>query len=489
MKIDREGLNHCIDISKQCILSKKQFISIKQDKYLVWPLFFMEGEQPREDAVDVCTSALGIISSSFFIRKNIEDEITCTIRDGISTLLFVRNTNGSWPSKVSLVAKDYISMEGVISDTYFALSALLSVDFISNEPLINNIFDPQQNKVLNNIEDRLDIVQRGVQWLLDNRVNQGWGYTGINYLEDVNARNTLPAYTLPSINAIIVVSNILEKVKIVKPDFPLCDKMELVIIETVNWLCEVQNADGGFGIKRGEKSRLGNTSKAIIALCSVLIQDNNRNRVINAINKAVKWLISNYNPKKIYFEDVSEDFSQFIMEDIEGKLNAFKRTILHESFLEPLVIDSLRIYYIKFLLGTSEISLKRSALLKNKIIKTIRTATEVLIGRQKKEGEIQGAVKSRRAAQNEWYTMYTCSDLICCFVNLLNSGILVNSMFKASFKQKLLILLYMILTFSIILPVVLSGKPLWLGLFLLIINPVAINLLSSIIEKVFIETE
>ena len=64
----------------------------------------MEGEQPKEDAVDVCTSALGIMSSSFFIDEN-SDEMTSTVREGVSTLLFVRNEDGSWPSKISLVSQ------------------------------------------------------------------------------------------------------------------------------------------------------------------------------------------------------------------------------------------------------------------------------------------------------------------------------------------------------------------------------------------------
>ena len=68
-------------------------------------------------------------------------------------------------------------MEGVISDTYFALFALLSINFISNTPLINNIVDPKNNKVLSNLDDRLKIIEKSVQWLLDNRVSQGWGYS------------------------------------------------------------------------------------------------------------------------------------------------------------------------------------------------------------------------------------------------------------------------------------------------------------------------
>ena len=75
MKLDKERLEHSINICKQCILSKKQMVTIRNDQYLVWPLFFLEGAQPREDGVDVCATALGVISSSIFITENITDEI------------------------------------------------------------------------------------------------------------------------------------------------------------------------------------------------------------------------------------------------------------------------------------------------------------------------------------------------------------------------------------------------------------------------------
>lgn len=141
MKFGKNELEHCISIAKQCVLFKRQYIKMHQKKFLIWPLFFSDGTQPKEESVDVCTSALGIISCSCFAQQS-EHEILSTIKDGISTILFVRNQDGSWPSKVSLVTKDTLSMEGVISDTYFALSALNHVGFITNTPLIDNMCDP-----------------------------------------------------------------------------------------------------------------------------------------------------------------------------------------------------------------------------------------------------------------------------------------------------------------------------------------------------------
>lgn len=292
MKVDRESLEHSINICKQCILSKKQIVLIKKSKYLVWPLFFLEGTQPREDGVDICATAMGVISSSHFVNQNICDDISMAVREGISTLLFVRNADGSWPSKISLVAKDNVSMEGVISDTYYALSALISVGFISNNPRISNIIDPLSNQVLNDLNDRLKIVESGIRWLLENRVGQGWGYTGIKYLEDGTGRNVIPAYVVPSTNAITIISQILSMEKDINPKLPLIEKMEAAIRETINWICEIQNQDGGFGIKRGEKSRVGNTAKVLIALNIVFVPKEMENKVNNAVNKAIKFILN-----------------------------------------------------------------------------------------------------------------------------------------------------------------------------------------------------
>lgn len=489
MKLDKERLQYSIDICKQCILSKKQSVKIKNKRYMVWPLFFLEGTQPREDGVDVCATALGIISSANFVKKDINDEIALAVKSAISTLLFVRNADGSWPSRISLLTKDNVSMEGVISDTYFALSALLKVKFITNNPQITNLIDPQNNKVLDKIEDRLEIVEKGVNWLLDNRVGQGWGYTGTKYLEDKNGRNVVPAYVVPSSNATIVISQILDLEKQFNPQSALIEKMELVIRETVNWMCEIQNQDGGFGIKRGEKSRVGNTAKVLLALCTVSVPADMNAKVDVVVNKAVKFILKNYNPKKIRFESVSEDFSQFIIETNNGDVNAFKRPIIHELFLEPLVVEAMSLYYNKKIGLLSGNVSKSNVFFKNKICKIIKKACEDALERQRKDGELQGAVKSRRPAQCEEYTIYASSDLICSFLSLISNQELFRNVINSSLKQKAIIIIYILLIMLIFVPVILSQQPMLLSIILLIMNPIALNIISSIIERAFVEND
>lgn len=483
MKLDKERLEHSINICKQCILSKKQMVSIKRNKYLVWPLFFLEGTQPREDGVDVCATAMGIVSIAHFMKEDINDEIAIAVKNGISTLLFVRNTDGSWPSKISLVAKDNVSMEGVIGDTYYALSALMSINFITNNPKINNLVDPLTNHVLNDLNERLEIVERGVQWLLENRIGQGWGYTGVKYLEDRTGRNVIPAYVVPSTNAIIVMSQILNEEHVINPQSALIEKMEAAIRETVNWICEIQNQDGGFGIKRGEKSRIGNTAKVLVALCTISVHNSMEAKVNNAISKAVKFVLKNYNPKKVSFESVSEDFSQFIVDTNNGDINAFKRTIIHELYLEPLVLEALSFYYMKNINASSGNSSKKNVLFKNKICGTIKLACEEMLAKQKADGEIQGAVRSRRPAQYEGYTMYASSNLICALSLLNSNDELLENVIMSTVKQRVLIGIYFIICFLTFLPVFFSGEPFWYALFMLVLSPIAINLLSTLVDK------
>ena len=484
MKLNKETLEHSINMGKQCILAKKQSVLIRNKQYLVWPLFFLEGTQPREDGVDICATAMGVISIVHFINENVNDEISNAINKGIATLLFVRNADGSWPSKISLVAKDNVSMEGVISDTYFALSALVRVGFITNNPKITNLVDPLNDQSLNDLNDRLKIVEKGVQWLLENRVGQGWGYTGTKYLEDRTGRNVIPAYVVPSANAIDIISQVLSAEKEMNPQSPLIEGMEVAKRETMNWICEIQNPDGGFGIKRGdEKSRVGNTAKVLVTLCKVYIPNDMVEKVQSVINKAIKFILKNYNVKKISFESVSEDFSQFIVETDGESVNAFKRPIIHESYLEPLVIEALCLYYMRVISVSATKPLKKSFFFKNKICKTIKVACEEMLEKQKVDGEIQGAVKSRRPAQCESYTMYACSDMISILSKLINNNELLKKVIRSSLENKLLLAIYIFLIGLIFIPVLLSHEPLWLAVLLLIMNPIAINIISSAIEK------
>ena len=82
--------------------------------------------------------------------------------------------------------------------------------------------------------------------------------------------------------------------------------------------------------------------------------------------------------------------------------------------------------------------------------------------------------------------MYACSDLICALSSLIRSNELLKSVIKATLKQRLLIGVYIILIFLVFVPVVLSQEPLWLATLLLILNPIALSVISALVEKVLL---
>lgn len=415
MKFNKYLILQSIENSKQCLISKQQNISLDGQTYLTWPLFFSENTTQNSD-VDVCTSGLGILAFSKFDFSN-NDSLKIPITNSINTLISIRNADGSWPSNISLVSKDEIYMEGVISDTYYALSALLSVGFLSNSPKIDSFKNLKSNTELDTLDKRIDFINESVEWLLDNRVdhNQGWQYTGISYLERKQDKESLPAYTLPTANAIIILSEIVNLVNQLCPTHKMISKINSALNNSVHWFCDIQLNDkknSGFGIKRGERSRVGNTSKVIVALCNA-ISDDNRDIIEKALQKSVKWLLKNYTPSKLLFSDVGEDFHQLIIEKEAGVFkNAYRRSINHETFAEPAVIHALQLYY--------NISKPKQLtfLKKIRIFSTLSTALSYLLNLQKHTGLQDGAIKSRRTANNEQYTMYTTSDFICSLIDV-----------------------------------------------------------------------
>lgn len=437
MKIDKENILQCIEKSKQCLISKQQKIQVNKNDYLTWPLFFSNVSTPSSD-VDVCTSALGVIAfSKFDLEKN--KSLETAVMSSINTLISIRNDDGSWPSNISLVSRDEFSMEGVISDTYFAISALLSVGFLSENPLVKEFKNLKTNSSLDTLDKRIDFLNTSVEWLLSNRVDheQGWQYTGISYLEKNEDKDSLPAYTTPTANATIILSQIIKIIKNSRPQHAMIDKINSAINNSIRWFCDIQSNDKkdcGFGIKRGERSRIGNTARVVIALCNAR-NNNNQDMVDKKLHKAVNWMLKTYKPSKLSFADVGEDFHQLIVEKQSGVLkNAYRRSINHETFVEPDIIEALQLYYNGF------VNAKLKFFKKLCIYTSISTALTYLLNMQKHGGDCDGAIKSRRIAVNEQYTMYTTSNFMCSVYKLCTDELLFKKVKNSSMRNKLFII-------------------------------------------------
>lgn len=476
MKIDKDNLITCVENAKQCLISRQQNIVMNNNTYLTWPLFFHDNADQNFD-VDVCTSALGVITLSKFNLNN-NDSIKVSVNRSINTLISIRNDNGSWPSNISLISKEELFMEGVISDTCFALSALLSVGFLSNNPMIDSFTNLKTGTQLNSIDDRIEYVNESVNWLLSNRVNhnQGWQYTGIGYLEKTDDKDALPAYTTPTANAIIILSQIVEVVKDLRPDHSMVNAINNAIYSSVEWFRDIQsshNGDYGFGIKRGERSRIGNTSRVIIALCTA--SNTNGFDIEKNLYKAVKWMIKEYKPNKLHFSDVGEDFDQLIIEKENGLVkNAYRRSIYHETFIEAHLIDSLRLYY------HSNYNKNNNYFLKVQIFSTISKALNYLINQQSHGGLNDGAVLSRRTTANEKYTMYSTSNYICTLMDLCNDDTLLSKVKHCTLRNVLLFGgTVLFITGSVILALLFESLKFWITVPIGIVLSIAANYLSE----------
>jgi len=437
MKYDISALIRAIDSAKGCILEKQQSICFNGKEYKSWPLFFSD-RLSNSDDVDVCTIGIGIMALSNFNYKN-DRAISDTLMQSVNTVLSIRNSDGSWPSKVSLVTKDTFSMEGVISDTFYALSALICVGFLSNNSIASGFTNFNDGSVYDTIEKRILFIEKSVEWLLENRVEncQGWQYTGVRYLENKSDKQSLPAYTMPTANAILILYKIKVAISSINPNHPVVDKIDAAINSSINWLFTVQSntkSDCGFGIKRGGSSRLSNTARVLLAIGEVKINDTSVQAKIKSLQKrAIKWLIDNYKPFKISFTDVSEDFTQMFIEFDSGTntiKNVFRRSIIHETYIEPLIIETLYNYY-----NANKDSIK--SIPKRKIFSAIDKALSFMLQSQCVCGEMNGSVACRRQSNLEKYAMYSTTDFICILSKLINESALVKKCSHSNFLFKL----------------------------------------------------
>lgn len=484
MKYDISILTRAIDSAKGCILGKQQVVRFGDKQYKSWPLFMADSLNNSDD-VDVCAIGIGVIAlCSDYKNDNSNIE---PISQGINTILSIRNDDGSWPSKISLVTKNTFRMEGVISDTFYAISALISVGFLTNNSIVSEFINLNDSTVYDTIEKRISYIEKSVDWLLENRVEncQGWQYTGVHYLENKDDKERLPAYTMPTVNAILILYKIKTAVRAVNPNHTLINKINIAVENSINWLSMVQastQSDYGFGIKRGDRSRVSNTARVLATLSEIELDDLNDNLKIKMQNlqiKAIKWLLDNYKPRKISFEDVSEDFTQMFIE-IKSKTgaikNVFRRPIIHETYLEPVIIDALYYYYNRNKDNITLIQKRKIFFVMNKALLSMLTA-------QSANGDTEGAIACRRQSNFEKYTMYSTGDSICTLSKLIKDPKLVKKIGHSNILYK--IKFYMFIIFALIAIII----PIFIGTdkyFYTLPGSLILGILTNIIsDKLF----
>ena len=175
------------------------------------------------------------------------------------------------------------------------------------------------------------------------------------------------------------------------------------------------------------------------------------------------------------FSDVSEDFHQLIIEKEAGVFkNAFRRSINHETFAESTVLDALHQYY-----KVSK-SKKLSFLNKIRIFNTLSTTLSYLLNSQNHAGLFDGAIKSRRIATNEQYTMYSTSNFICSLVDLCQDEEFLKKILHSTLRNAIFIGITVIFVVgSVLLTLVTSIENYWLTVPIGIVLSVISNILTE----------
>lgn len=232
------------DLIIDCILKERR----SRDDYTYWALYLDDQRKsPRE--VDTCATSICISILELNERqakKNYQSNRDI-IQGGINTLIRIRKTDGSWPSVVA--PKNIIegcstgSSDVALIDSFFALSALLDVGFLSDDFGYKQLVD----KSLLDITSRVNFFLYSIRWLLNNKAHnkgKGWYYTNTLQLE-----NSIPT-VLATANVLTLFSrilNALENLTEYKADESVLDELKQSINESIDFMLISVNADGGIG--------------------------------------------------------------------------------------------------------------------------------------------------------------------------------------------------------------------------------------------------
>ena len=204
-KVDK-ALQQAHAVIKESIMSRK----VDGSELSFWPLFLSEGEtsHPLPPEIDTCATSFGIITLSELSIYKMSEETPNILQSLCRTLLWMRNDNGSWPSMVSTTNQP-MELEGVINDTVYALNALLKLGFLTHSPEIPLIVDPKTEKDLDNLNERINLIMESIEWLLNNKIKNGWNYTSTSYLLPTDIEYIVPAL-LPTCNVIIILRDVIK---------------------------------------------------------------------------------------------------------------------------------------------------------------------------------------------------------------------------------------------------------------------------------------
>lgn len=393
IEVIENALNHAYNVVNENIKS----IDVNGNTLSFWPLFLVK-EHLKYSPYEVYTGATSIGAMCLFelVKKTMSVENKKDLQNACETLLWMRNSDGSWPSIILLSTREAPKMEGVLHDTIYALDTLIKIGFLSHTPIIEINKEPKTGKDLSNLSERAKLILNSVKWLLNNQVKDGWDYTGIEFLHDKD-KEEVNSGLLPTANAVLISYSIINE--LTKAQLLDTREDDIGIIAAYNngikWIRSIQDDAGGFGKKRGEKPTIAHTAIAI----KVLLTDEGEESK-KAILKGIRWILKNkqsYSMDKIEPQDIFDEYRQIIIKN-DGTI--MWRVIHHENFIEGILLDVL-------IEAETKGHIDRLNLLDKYRFRGIVEATvKSLLDRQEKSGRLKGAFKSRRGAPAEEFPIY-----------------------------------------------------------------------------------
>lgn len=403
-------IRDAIERARHCVFQRFTHATYQGAPIPYVPLFMEEPPSRLEPAeMDICSVSF---ATSVLTRFPCRDpSLQAVAAEFVKFLLRVRSSDGSWPSLVYLEdTPAVVEMEGVLTETYWALRALLDA---GAPGLPEDVAGIDLGKQLNVLRDAL-------RWLDTNRVDRAWWYTGTLMVED---RDSLAPAVLPTAHAIQILDQTSAALVRFKDDLNqknagndlrnlasvLLDSARTLKQDAVEWLRSFQNLDGGYGSQAGAKSSLTNTAVVLLALCT---DDSPETaRVAEGVLKhLLKRGIGGRRPVAEW--ELFEHFDQIRGLGTGETRRLRRRQIRHEKPLEPNVILAMVTAAERRWSHTGQ-SLYESLgpLWKWRFRRRLGSVVRALLKREVREGALAGAFRGHRQTPMDLPLYYSVDSI------------------------------------------------------------------------------
>lgn len=374
--------------------------------YAYWTLYLDDKRnRPREIdtcATSYCISVLELDKQRLRNTGNTDRyRYHDLIQQAIRTILKLRSLVGAWPSvvepKILKQNNDEYSGDVAIGDNYYALTALMDVNFLSNSfEYIDNI-----DHTLQTLDGRVSFVCKSVEWLLSNQTQTedfGWYYT--NTKIDASVRSVSIATT----NILTILNRIKNALVTIRNNAEARDcyiKIDKAIKIILEYIVDNIKTDGGIGKYICDPNE---TYSSLLHTCklvdSLVISENDN--YIDELEKAVNFIISGCQKYDCMFERAS---ASFYSEQYNLVLPSKDEiTIRHENFTEGILLFTLinliqQHQKIGSYVSKANISIDTISEIVDKILKQLESM-------QTKEGEYNGLFRCHVTRADGMHPVY-----------------------------------------------------------------------------------